>query len=174
MSSREGSPKSGDTASEEEGDKLDNISETIVKEEQPKTEVILKAVVKSEDGIDDYETKAVETNEDDDDNASTSSKKRKRDSKPSLLEADGETIRTGTIRRIMKLDKDVKMTGSEAVFLVSKATELFVSEFVLKAYEKAKGENRKLIKYQDLASTTKDELNLDFLVDLLPDISKIK
>jgi len=94
--------------------------------------------------------------------------------RPSLLEGEGETIRTGTIRRIMKLDRDVKMTGSEAVFLVSKATELFVSDFVMRTLETASKEDRKLVKYTDLVSTVTSTPQLDFLADLLPDINKIK
>jgi len=99
--------------------------------------------------------------------------KRKR-GRPSANDGnDTEVIRAGTIRRIMKLDKDVKMTAAEAVFLVSKATEHFVASLIEKTIEKAKSEDRKLIKYQDLAACAKENPQMAFLCDLLPDIAEI-
>lgn len=73
----------------------------------------------------------------------------------------------------MKLDKDVKMTGSEAVHIVGKASELFLTELLDRAVQSAHSAGRTEVKYQDLVASAKEGANLAFLVDLVPDIADI-
>ncbi|CAK8992274.1 Uncharacterized protein SCF082_LOCUS3036 [Durusdinium trenchii] len=94
-------------------------------------------------------------------------------SRHSLVEGEGEVIRSGTIKRIMKLDKDVRMTSAEAVFLVSKASEIFLGECAVRALDNANGRNQKLVvKYQDLCKVLRETERFAVLKELLPDISK--
>lgn len=84
-----------------------------------------------------------------------------------------ELIKSGTIKRIMKIDKDVKMTSSEAVFLVSKATELFLGKAMETVHTNDTSLNNadpNTIMYNQIARTVKKHKELDFLVDLLPEV----
>lgn len=82
-----------------------------------------------------------------------------------------ELIKAGTIKRIMKIDKNVKMTGSEAVYLVSKATELFLGRIMQKAVStRTSNPQAKSIHYNDVARTVRENPEMDFLVDLLPEV----
>ena len=82
-----------------------------------------------------------------------------------------ELIKAGTIKRIMKIDKNVKMTGSEAVYLVSKATELFLGRIMQKAVSNhSTNPQVKSIHYNDVARTVRENSEMDFLVDLLPEV----
>mmetsp|Transcript_10850 Transcript_10850/g.18493 ORF Transcript_10850/g.18493 Transcript_10850/m.18493 type:complete len:134 (+) Transcript_10850:3-404(+) len=97
---------------------------------------------------------------------------RKRPRPASLLDGE-EIIRAGTIRRIMKVPSEVKMTGSEAVHLVCKATELFVSEIVDRSVARAAEDGRKVVRYSDVADCVKDSPNLETFVELLPDLATL-
>ncbi|GBG33381.1 Nuclear transcription factor Y subunit C-1 [Hondaea fermentalgiana] len=90
-----------------------------------------------------------------------------------LLDGGEELIRAGTIRRIMKVPNEVKMTGSEAVHLVCKSTELFIGDLLDRAMEKALKDNRKVVRYQDLADCVRESPNLDPFVELLPDLATL-
>ena len=106
--------------------------------------------------------------------APTNEKKKKVPVNDSDRSTDNEVIRTGTIRRIMKIDKDVKMTGLEAVNLVSKATEHFLGLLVDTCVEIADNDGRKTVKYSDVVAAAKDLPEFDFLNELLPNIEKMK
>mmetsp|Transcript_96 Transcript_96/g.151 ORF Transcript_96/g.151 Transcript_96/m.151 type:complete len:270 (+) Transcript_96:1136-1945(+) len=82
-----------------------------------------------------------------------------------------EVIKSSTIKKIMKIDKDVKMTATEAVFLVSKATECFLGKMMTQVHKQSlKGDKKGSINYNDVAKIVKNNPDLEFLVDLLPEV----
>ncbi|KAJ1502945.1 hypothetical protein HMI54_014832 [Coelomomyces lativittatus] len=72
------------------------------------------------------------------------------------------------IRNLIKEDEDIKHITNDAVFIVSKAAELFLQKFSWTVYEVANSDKRKIIQYKDLvyAIDTVDEYF--FLEDIVP------
>eukprot|EP00514_Thraustochytrium_sp_LLF1b_P004974 CAMPEP_0184526122 /NCGR_PEP_ID=MMETSP0198_2-20121128/10481_1 /TAXON_ID=1112570 /ORGANISM="Thraustochytrium sp., Strain LLF1b" /LENGTH=319 /DNA_ID=CAMNT_0026917663 /DNA_START=43 /DNA_END=1003 /DNA_ORIENTATION=- len=93
---------------------------------------------------------------------------------------EGDIIRTGTIRRMMKLDRDVKMMGTEAVTVVAKATELFLDQVLDKSLQQQKEvlgmsaqcEEPVQIEYNSVLQAATKDPRLDFLAELLPEVTK--
>ncbi|CAD5119278.1 DgyrCDS7906 [Dimorphilus gyrociliatus] len=56
------------------------------------------------------------------------------------------------IKQIIKMDPEVTLAGSEAVFLIAKATELFLQEFAKNCGRFATQGKRKTLKRQDIDS----------------------
>jgi histone H3/H4 len=67
------------------------------------------------------------------------------------------------VRRIMKADEDVKMIKPDALAAATKATELFVGQFVTDAFAYVKSSKRKTMRMQDLESVVRDVDLYDFL-----------
>ncbi|XP_023547243.1 putative transcription factor C16C4.22 [Cucurbita pepo subsp. pepo] len=85
----------------------------------------------------------------------------------------GEAIRPefpmGRIKKIMKLDKDIGKVNSEALFLVSCATELFLELLAEKSSEVAAEKKRKTVKLEHIRIAVKRHQSIsDFLLDSLP------
>lgn len=70
------------------------------------------------------------------------------------------------VRKIIKADPDVNLLSSDAVFVVTKAAELFLGKFTWMAYESASQENRKTILTRDLEKVSKNVDEFFFLEDL--------
>ncbi|XP_022962477.1 DNA polymerase epsilon subunit C [Cucurbita moschata] len=88
-------------------------------------------------------------------------------------EEPGEAIRPefpmGRIKKIMKLDKDIGKVNSEALFLVSCATELFLELLAEKSSEVAAEKKRKTVKLEHIRIAVKRHQSIgDFLLDSLP------
>ncbi|CAK9313181.1 unnamed protein product [Citrullus colocynthis] len=88
-------------------------------------------------------------------------------------EETGEAIRpefpTGRVKKIMKLDKDIGKVNSEALFLVSCATELFLKLLAEKSAEVAAEKKRKTVKLEHIRIAAKRHRSIsDFLLDSLP------
>ncbi|EEF47477.1 negative cofactor 2 complex subunit alpha [Ricinus communis] len=84
-----------------------------------------------------------------------------------------ETIRpefpTGRVKKIMKLDKDINKVTSDALFLVSRSTELFLRLLAEKSAEVATEQKRKTIKLDHIRIAVKrHQPTSDFLLDSLP------
>ena len=76
------------------------------------------------------------------------------------------SIPKNAIKRIMKLDDDVKQVQQEAVLLVGKATELFIARLAQKAYSHAhsvQGTAVKQIKYDNIVKARLEDANMLFL-----------
>jgi len=73
----------------------------------------------------------------------------------------------GTIKRVMKLDPEVNLVNSEAVFLVSKATEQFVECLALEASNFMGG--RKTLVGRDIFSAIESQDCLTFLEGAMED-----
>ncbi|KAI3736243.1 hypothetical protein L6452_15781 [Arctium lappa] len=92
--------------------------------------------------------------------------------------AEGEEIYTeivqsslpvGRVKRIMKLDKEINKINSEALFVITNATELFVKFLAEKSSEVAIEKKRKTIKLEHLRIAVKrHQPTADFLLDSLP------
>nr|XP_061786935.1 chromatin accessibility complex protein 1-like [Nerophis lumbriciformis] len=68
------------------------------------------------------------------------------------------------VRLIMKSSPDVSNINQDALFLTTKATELFVQHLALSSLNQ---ENNSLT-YSDLANTAEETETLQFLTDILP------
>ncbi|XP_050206774.1 DNA polymerase II subunit B3-1 [Mercurialis annua] len=85
----------------------------------------------------------------------------------------GATVRpefpTGRIKKIMKLDKDINKITSDALFIVTQSTELFLRFLAEKSSEVATEKKRKSIKPDHIRIAVKrHQPTSDFLLDSLP------
>lgn len=69
------------------------------------------------------------------------------------------------VKRIMRLDKEVKNTAVDACRLVSRATELFVESLVEGAFQTMKAQKRKTVKHGDVEHHVLRKARLEFLHD---------
>ncbi|KAI3764577.1 hypothetical protein L2E82_14588 [Cichorium intybus] len=76
---------------------------------------------------------------------------------------------TKAAKRIMKLDKDINKINSDALFVISNATELFIKFLAEKSSEVAIEKKRKTIKLEHMRIAVKrHQPTTDFLLDSLP------
>ncbi|CAN8311595.1 unnamed protein product [Cochlearia groenlandica] len=73
------------------------------------------------------------------------------------------------IRRIMRNDDSAPQIMQDAVFLVNKATELFIERFSEEAYESSVKDKKKFIHYKHLSSVVSKEERYEFLEDCVPE-----
>ncbi|RAL40059.1 unnamed protein product [Cuscuta campestris] len=82
-------------------------------------------------------------------------------------------IPTGKVKKIMKLDKDVKKVNPEALFLISTSTELFLKLLAEKCAEVAVQKKRKTVNLEILvAGVKRHRPTTGFLLDSLPQPSE--
>lgn len=80
---------------------------------------------------------------------------------------------TGRVKRIVRLDRDIKKVSYEAVFMISLSTELFIEFLAERAGNAAAAKRRKTVKLEDLRiAVTGHSPTSDFLLDCLPQTSK--
>jgi|TARA_B110000003_G_C16491803_1_gene473761 histone H3/H4 len=72
------------------------------------------------------------------------------------------------IKKIMRLDPDMKSVSKEASLLVSWATELFVSQLADEAGKVANGRRRRGIKYEEVSATIRKSELMAFLAQDFP------
>lgn len=72
------------------------------------------------------------------------------------------------IKKIMKLDEDVKMISAEAPVLFSKAAELFIHELTLRAWIHTEENKRRTLQKNDVALAISKCDTFDFLIDIVP------
>ncbi|KNA24660.1 hypothetical protein SOVF_013490 [Spinacia oleracea] len=79
------------------------------------------------------------------------------------------SLPVGRVKKIVKFDKDITRISSEALFLVSGATELFLQLLAEKSAEIAADKKRKIIKLEHIRTAVKrHQPTSDFLLDSLP------
>ncbi|CAM4769715.1 unnamed protein product [Rotaria magnacalcarata] len=72
------------------------------------------------------------------------------------------------IKKIMKLDDDVKMISAEVPILFAKAAELFIQELTIHSWLQTEESRRRTLQRNDVAAAiAKNEL-FDFLIDIVP------
>ncbi|XP_050217941.1 DNA polymerase II subunit B3-1 [Mercurialis annua] len=104
----------------------------------------------------------------------TSSKSDKNPKRKAEPEEDGEdetlcSFPMSRIRRIIKAEDDSSKLPQHVVYLVNKATEMFVEQFVEKAYECAARDKKKTLAYKYLSSVVGKQRRFDFLSDFVPE-----
>ncbi|XP_060914928.1 chromatin accessibility complex protein 1 [Labrus mixtus] len=72
------------------------------------------------------------------------------------------------VRLIMKSSPDVSSINQDALFLTTKATELFVQHLAVSSFNNGAGKDSNSVSYSDLAQTAEDTETFHFLTDILP------
>lgn len=72
------------------------------------------------------------------------------------------------IKKIMKLDEEVKMISAEAPVLFAKAAELFIHELTLRAWSHTEDNKRRTLQRNDIAMAISKSDQFDFLIDIVP------
>ncbi|XP_026012051.1 chromatin accessibility complex protein 1 [Astatotilapia calliptera] len=72
------------------------------------------------------------------------------------------------VRLIMKSSPDVSSINQDALFLTTKATELFVQHLALSSFNNGSGKETNTLSYSDLANTAQEAETFHFLTDILP------
>ncbi|KAK7502234.1 hypothetical protein BaRGS_00006598 [Batillaria attramentaria] len=72
------------------------------------------------------------------------------------------------IKKIMKLDEDVKMISAEAPVLFAKAAEIFICELSLRAWIHTEDNKRRTLQRNDIAMAISKFDQFDFLIDIVP------
>ncbi|CAK6949415.1 chromatin accessibility complex protein 1 [Scomber scombrus] len=72
------------------------------------------------------------------------------------------------VRLIMKSSPDVSSINQDAIFLTTKATELFVQHLALSSFNSGSGKETNSLSYSDLANTAEENDTFHFLTDILP------
>ncbi|KAG7653483.1 Histone-fold [Arabidopsis suecica] len=73
------------------------------------------------------------------------------------------------IRRIMRIDNSAPQIMQDAVFLVNKATEMFIKRFSEEAYDSSVLDKKKFIHYKHLSSVVSNDVRYEFLADSVPE-----
>lgn len=84
------------------------------------------------------------------------------------LDVKTQALPLARIKRIMKLDDDVKMISAEAPMLFSKAAELFIHELTLRAWVHTEDNKRRTLQRNDIAMAVTKYDQFDFLIDIVP------
>ncbi|RDX81772.1 Nuclear transcription factor Y subunit C-2, partial [Mucuna pruriens] len=72
------------------------------------------------------------------------------------------------IKKIMKVDEEVKMISAEAPVVFRKACELFIMELSMRAWDITEKNKKKTLQKSDIASAITKTDVFDFLVDIVP------
>eukprot|EP01134_Creolimax_fragrantissima_P001915 CFRG1915T1 len=72
------------------------------------------------------------------------------------------------IKKIMKLDEDVKMISAEALILFSKALEIFIRELGMRSWGHTEENKRRTLQRNDIAMAVSRNDTFDFLIDIVP------
>ncbi|XP_072404736.1 nuclear transcription factor Y subunit gamma isoform X2 [Chiloscyllium punctatum] len=72
------------------------------------------------------------------------------------------------IKKIMKLDEDVKMISAEAPVLFAKAAQIFITELSLRAWIHTEDNKRRTLQRNDIAMAITKFDQFDFLIDIVP------
>ncbi|KXN71006.1 hypothetical protein CONCODRAFT_78584 [Conidiobolus coronatus NRRL 28638] len=78
------------------------------------------------------------------------------------------------IKKMLKEDPEINGTTREAIFAISKATELFSLYMATQAYNCAARENRLTVTYKDCSNAVKLDDKLEFLSELVPPQQSLK
>ena len=78
------------------------------------------------------------------------------------------------IKKIMKLDEEVKMISAETPLLISKACELFIIELAYRGWAHTLEANRRTLQRNDIAQAISNNDFYDFLLDIVEESCKNK
>ncbi|ESP01275.1 hypothetical protein LOTGIDRAFT_111615 [Lottia gigantea] len=88
--------------------------------------------------------------------------------KPKENDLKNQELPLARIKKIMKLDEDVKMISAEAPVLFAKAAEIFISEISLRAWIHTEDNKRRTLQRNDIAMAISKFDQFDFLIDIVP------
>ncbi|XP_051926655.1 chromatin accessibility complex protein 1 [Hippocampus zosterae] len=80
----------------------------------------------------------------------------------------GLSLPISRVRLIMKSSPDVSNINQEALFLTTKATEMFVQHLALSSFNNGQGKESSSLSYSDLANAAEEMETFQFLTDILP------
>ncbi|KAM9776562.1 chromatin accessibility complex protein 1 [Syngnathus typhle] len=80
----------------------------------------------------------------------------------------GLSLPISRVRLIMKSSPEVSSINQEALFLTTKATEMFVQHLALSSFSNGQGRESKSLSYSDLANAAEEIETFQFLTDILP------
>lgn len=84
------------------------------------------------------------------------------------VDAKNQVLPLARIKKIMKLDEDVKMISAEAPLLFAKAAEIFIHELTLRAWIHTENNKRRTLQRNDIAMAITKFDQFDFLIDIVP------
>ncbi|XP_011314557.1 nuclear transcription factor Y subunit gamma isoform X2 [Fopius arisanus] len=88
--------------------------------------------------------------------------------KIATMDLKTQSLPLARIKKIMKLDGDVKMISAEAPMLFSKAAEIFIHELTLRAWVHTEDNKRRTLQRNDIAMAITKYDQFDFLIDIVP------
>lgn len=88
--------------------------------------------------------------------------------KITTMDLKTQSLPLARIKKIMKLDGDVKMISAEAPMLFSKAAEIFIHELTLRAWVHTEDNKRRTLQRNDIAMAITKYDQFDFLIDIVP------
>lgn len=71
------------------------------------------------------------------------------------------------IKKLMRVEENVKNIAGEVAYIFSKITETFLEELTLRAWQTTKTKNRKVVQCSDIYQATKTSEIYDFLVYII-------
>ncbi len=80
----------------------------------------------------------------------------------------GHILPLARIKKIMKIDEDVRMISAEAPIVFGKACELFIIELTMRAWQQTEQAKRRTLQKNDVRSVVMDVDVMDFLMDVVP------
>ncbi|XP_076267414.1 nuclear transcription factor Y subunit gamma-like [Rhynchophorus ferrugineus] len=84
------------------------------------------------------------------------------------LDLKQQLLPLARIKKIMKLDEEVKMISAEAPLLFAKASEIFIRELTLRAWIHTEDNKRRTLQRNDIAMAITKYDQFDFLIDIVP------
>ncbi|XP_025425774.1 nuclear transcription factor Y subunit gamma-like isoform X2 [Sipha flava] len=84
------------------------------------------------------------------------------------LDLKTQALPLARIKKVMKLDDNVKMISAEAPMLFSKAAEIFINELTLRAWIHTEDNRRRTLQRNDIAMAITKYDQFDFLIDIVP------
>lgn len=72
------------------------------------------------------------------------------------------------IKRLMKVEEEVKMVASEVPILFSKVAEMFIEELTLRAWINTEENKRRILQKNDLSAAARTSDIYDFLIFIIP------
>ncbi|XP_015586838.1 nuclear transcription factor Y subunit gamma [Cephus cinctus] len=88
--------------------------------------------------------------------------------KITTMDLKTQSLPLARIKKIMKLDEEVKMISAEAPMLFSKAAEIFIHELTLRAWVHTEDNKRRTLQRNDIAMAITKYDQFDFLIDIVP------
>lgn len=85
-----------------------------------------------------------------------------------VMDLKTQSLPLARIKKIMKLDDDVKMISAEAPMLFAKAAEIFIHELTLRAWIHTEDNKRRTLQRNDIAMAITKYDQFDFLIDIVP------